>query len=221
MRISELCDRASVPVATVEYYQREHLIDLPSEKHGYRPEDVRRVRLVRALIEVGGLGPAEVRTLLDDMSGSGRTPHKTFSLVLRALNGDTGGEPASEPAAEPVDDRASTLARRLADRHGWRMEPRAEHWESLLKVLRMVLWLDDANAEFVVEAYAAAVEQVTAAELQVMGWYADEDALVERVVLWTVLGDRLLASLRQISRKNGSRQVFDQDLSPADRGSAR
>lgn len=218
MRISELCDRASVPIATVEYYQREHLIDLPSENRGYRPQDVRRLRLVRVLVEVGGLTPRDVRALLAGMSDTGRTPHETFGLVLRTLE---GAEPGTGADVEPVDDGASALARRVAERRGWRMDPRAANWANLVKLLRMLLWLDDANAESVVEAYATAAEQITDAEIRVLGLYADEEALIERLVLWTVLGDPLMASLHRISRHHGSRQVFDDALSPADRGSAR
>jgi DNA-binding transcriptional MerR regulator len=216
VRISELCDRASVPIATVEYYQREHLIDLPSEKHGYRPQDVRRLRLVRVLVEVGGLTPREVRTLFKDMSDTGGTPHKTFGLVLRTLE---GADAVADADAAPVDDEAVALARRLAERHGWRMDAQAANWAGLVKLLRTLLWLDAANAEGVVEAYASAAERITDAELRVMGLYADEEALIERLVLWTVFGDPLMASLHRISRLHGSQRVFDDEFSPADRGS--
>ena len=218
MRISELCERASVPIATVEYYQREHLIDLPSEKRGYRPQDVRRLRLVRVLVEVGGLTPRDVRALFKDMSDARRTPHKTFGLVLRTLEG-TAADAAPDTDADQVDDGAVALARRLAERHGWQMDAQEASWAGLVKLLRMLLWLDDANAEWVVDAYASAAEQITDAELQVLGLYADEEALIERLVLWTVFGDPLMASLHRISRLHGSRRVFDDAFSPADRGS--
>ena len=217
MRISELSDRASVPVATVEYYQRERLISHPSERHGYSPEDLRRLRLVRVLVEVGGLNPDQVRDLLGAMAGGTRTPHETFGMVLRTLEGTPS---ASLADVDPTEDEALVLARRVADRHGWTVDQDTASWRTLVKLLRTLHWLDDADTAVVVEAYAAAADRMTGAEIGVLGLYADEDALVERLVLWTVFGDPLLAALRRIARQHTSGTVFNREFSPADRGSA-
>ncbi len=206
-----------MPVSTVEYYQRERLIAPPTGRYGYRPEDVRRLRLVRVLVEVGGLNPGQVRELLEAMGAEGRTPHETFGLVLRALEHPPTGR---DPGVEPVDDEACFLARRIARRHGWTVDPESASWNTLLKLLRTLHWLDEADTEIVVEAYAAAAERLTRAEISVLGMYADQDALVERLVLWTVFGDPLLASLRRIARQDRSRRVFDREPLPDEPGSA-
>ena len=62
MRISQLAERAGLPVATVKYYQREGLLpegvrSAPNQVQ-YGDAHVRRVRLIRALLETGGLSVA-------------------------------------------------------------------------------------------------------------------------------------------------------------------
>ncbi|MFL1381764.1 MULTISPECIES: MerR family transcriptional regulator [unclassified Nocardiopsis] len=215
MHIVELSERASVPVGTVEYYQREGLIEPPGDEDGYGPRELRRLRLVRVLVEVGGLGPGEVRGLLDRMTADGHTPHAMFGLVLNALEGPSRRDDVS---LNPGEDPARSLAERLSDRHGWDVDPDTADWSELLKLLRAVLWLDETDAETMVEAYATAADRMTRAEIDVMGLYGDVDALIERLVLWTVFGDPLLAALRRIARKEVSRRRFDREFSPADRG---
>ena len=58
MRISELSEASGVPVATLKYYLREGLLP-PGESLGatradYSEDHLRRVRLVRALVDAVG-----------------------------------------------------------------------------------------------------------------------------------------------------------------------
>ena len=72
MRISDLAETTGVPVHTLKYYLREGLL-MPGEatsrtRAEYGPEHVERVRLVRALVEHGGIGIAGVRSMLTALS---------------------------------------------------------------------------------------------------------------------------------------------------------
>ncbi|HET6652862.1 MAG TPA: MerR family transcriptional regulator, partial [Nocardioides sp.] len=67
--MSELAARTGLPVPTIKYYLREGLLP-PGESIGatrahYDDTHVRRLRLVRALIEVAGLRLEDVRRVLD------------------------------------------------------------------------------------------------------------------------------------------------------------
>ena len=68
MRMAELSRESGVAIATIKYYQREGLLPpgaLTSPNQArYGPAHVRRLRLVRALTEVGGLSVADVRDVL-------------------------------------------------------------------------------------------------------------------------------------------------------------
>lgn len=69
MRISALSDRTGVPIGTIKYYLREGLL-APGERTSrttaeYGEPHVERLRLVRALVDTGGLGIAAVRRIVD------------------------------------------------------------------------------------------------------------------------------------------------------------
>ena len=59
MRISELAEVSGVPLATVKYYLREGLLppgrSVTARLSEYDDEHLRRLRLLRALREVGGV----------------------------------------------------------------------------------------------------------------------------------------------------------------------
>ena len=68
MRISELSDVTEVPVPTIKFYLREGLLprgrSIATNLADYDESHVRRLRLIRALTEVGGLPLTMVRTVL-------------------------------------------------------------------------------------------------------------------------------------------------------------
>ena len=91
MRISDLAETTGVPVHTLKYYLREGLL-MPGEatsrtRAEYGPEHVERVRLVRALVEHGGIGIAGVRSM---------NHRSTTTWMQRVLSGQS-------PVAERED----------------------------------------------------------------------------------------------------------------------
>ena len=84
MRISELAARAGVALPTVKFYLREGLLP-PGRRTSatqavYDAEHLARLRLVRALIETGGLSLARVRAVIDGLDA----PSLFEALGLRA-----------------------------------------------------------------------------------------------------------------------------------------
>ena len=69
MLISELSERTGTPAATIKYYVRENLLPAGERVGGnrteYTDEHARRLKLIRAMLEVGKLSIAAVRTVLD------------------------------------------------------------------------------------------------------------------------------------------------------------
>ena len=107
MRISELGQATGVPVHTLKYYLREGLL-MPGEatsrtRAEYGPEHLERVRLVRALVEHGGVGIAGVRAILD---GARRPPAVTPRLAGRGRL-----RHAHERRAATVDAEVAALRR--------------------------------------------------------------------------------------------------------------
>jgi DNA-binding transcriptional MerR regulator len=79
MRLAELSERSGVSTATIKYYLREGLLapgrQVNATTAEYDEEHLRRLRLVRAMIQVGRLPVATVREVLEhvDDDSLGRT----------------------------------------------------------------------------------------------------------------------------------------------------
>lgn len=133
MRIGELSNRSGVPVPTIKFYVREGLLpagQLTSPNQAsYDSDHERRLRLIRALLDVGGLSLAAIGDVLRVVEDPAQPVHKVLGAAAKRLapvHGDGPG-PELEDAREEV---AELLARR-----GWRAEAHGPAGESLAEVI--------------------------------------------------------------------------------------
>src|ERR1041384_4751155 len=119
MRLAELSERSGVSTATIKYYLREGLLapgrQLNATTAEYEEEHLRRLRLVRAMIQVGRIPVATVREGLGhvDDDSLGRTIR--LGAALWAL--PQVPEPDEEDEYVQAAHREITA---LLDRLGWR-----------------------------------------------------------------------------------------------------
>lgn len=89
MRITEVAEQSGVAVATVKYYVREGLVPpgtrTAANQTTYDDSHVRRVRLVRALVDVGGLSIARAREVVAAVVNPVRTRHQVLGSVQAAM----------------------------------------------------------------------------------------------------------------------------------------
>src|SRR3954454_8429115 len=90
MLVSELADRAEVPVATVKYYLREGLLP-PGDMTGprraeYDESHLRRLRILRALREVGGASVSALQVIVDAVDDAERPAHEVLCEISDALS---------------------------------------------------------------------------------------------------------------------------------------
>ena len=114
MRMAELSAESGVPVATIKYYLREGLLP-PGERTSpnqarYDREHVRRLKLVRALLDVGGLSIARVREVLDGIDENDDI-HEVLGTTQRGLTLSriAVDEPTREWAMALLGDRKSVV----------------------------------------------------------------------------------------------------------------
>src|ERR1041384_6672744 len=112
MRVGELSKRSGVPVPTIKYYLREGLLPAgvltsPNQAH-YDDEHLRRLRLVRALMEVGGLSIATVREVLTAVDTRDESLHNKLGAVQEAI---------SQPSQVELDPLAIKDVQEFCDRH--------------------------------------------------------------------------------------------------------
>ncbi len=210
MRVSELSRASGASVPTIKYYLREGLLPpghaTARNQADYGESHLRRLRLIRVLVDVGGLDLASVRAVLDAIADENLSVHELLGISHHAL-----GPP---PDAEPVDDDVQQ-AREEVDAFlrqlGWRVSPDAPSRRKLadaLVALRRLGRDDDAS---VFLPYAQLADDLAARELASLP--GDEEApraqLVERAVVGTVVFEAALVALRKLAQEHHSAVRFD------------
>jgi DNA-binding transcriptional MerR regulator len=203
MRIADLSRESGVPVPTIKYYVREGLLpagELTSPNQAqYGEGHLRRLKLIRALTDVGGLSIAATRSVLAAAASPGRSLHDALGKAQYATTPpcDLRGSPeAQEAATRQVDE--------LIGRRGWQVKPDSPARQLLAAVLARLHDLGDDDLLALADAYAGPAEQIAAAELQAILDRPTFDARLEGVIIGGVLGDTLLAALRRLAQENAS-----------------
>ncbi|MDH2428323.1 MerR family transcriptional regulator [Sphaerisporangium sp. TRM90804] len=200
MRIAELSRRADMPVPTIKYYLREGLLS-PGERTShnqarYAEAHVRRLKLVKALIEVGGLSVAATREVLAKMDEPG----------MSTLDSAGKAQFAMTPARPAVEDDAWRAAAReteaLIDRQGWRVRATNPARRTLTSALATLYRLDQTTQLQLLDSYAEAAHRLAQADLTLLVREPDPDALLETSVIWTALGDLVFSALRRLAHEH-------------------
>ncbi|WP_034240583.1 MerR family transcriptional regulator [Saccharomonospora iraqiensis] len=205
--MAELSRESGVPVATVKYYLREGLLH-PGERTGrnqarYDDGHVRRLRLVRALLDVGGLSIADVKGVLAAMAAEETSLHEVLGLAQRGLP-LTGAEVDDASA-----DWARTKAGELMAERGWDPGEDSPVVEALVGVLATVRSLGHPELASMVDRYADAAEEIAEADLDHVSRLASTESVVESAVVGTVFGDALLVVLRRLAQSGASSRRFE------------
>jgi DNA-binding transcriptional MerR regulator len=202
VRIAELSRSAGVPVPTIKYYLREGLVP-PGERTSpnqaqYDEGHVRRLKLVRALIDVGGLSVAAARSVLGKMDSPGLD-------VLHSLG---KAQYAITAPRERVEDEAWELATeqvdKLVEQRDWQIRADNPARQTLAEVMATLRRLGHEDYLAVLDDYATAAEQLANAEIDMILHRTDVDSMAEAVIIWTLLGDALLAALRRLTQEHAA-----------------
>ncbi|MFC9590342.1 MerR family transcriptional regulator [Streptomyces sp. NPDC056944] len=206
MRIGELSRTTGVSVPTIKFYVREGLLpagELTSPNQAsYGETHVRRLRLIRALLDVGGLSVAAVREVIVAVDDSDRPLHKVLGAAADRLvpRYDHESGAGMEEARKRVDE--------LIAERGWRTFERSAAAEALATALAALEEAGHGGFTEVLGAYADAAERVARADLEYVAHHVAREEVVESVVVGTVLGDAIFSALRRIAHADASDRVF-------------
>ena len=199
MIISELADRSGTPAATIKFYVREGLLPAGERVGGNRTEYTEahehRLRLIRAMLEVGKLSIGSIGQVLAALDRPDAPIADTFEVAQRALARRTASD-ISEPSA-----RALERIDALIDRAGW--APGCHDNVGRGIAAQAVDAFANAGYELpdsYLDGYADAAERVATADLTAVGSLADPSDMAELMVVGTVLGDTLSLGLRRIAQ---------------------
>lgn len=206
MRVSELSRASGVPVATVKYYLREGLlhrgVTTSPNQARYDGTHLQRLRLIRSLVEVGGLPIATVRDVLAAVDDPDTPVHDMLGRAVYAVTPD----PDDEPDAH--HDRAVAEIEAMLARNGWRVSGNAPARRSAAAVLARMHRLGQDRFTANLDAYAHAAERIAETDLAPIAALTDRADRAEAALVGTVLGDALIAALRRMAQESFSARHF-------------
>lgn len=206
MRMAELSRESGVTVATIKYYLREGLLHpgtltSPNQAH-YDETHVRRLRLVRALLDVGGLSIASARDVLAAIDSRDPTRNvlglAQHGLPLERIETD---ERTREWAIEQVEA--------VAAERGWRLDRAPAPVEALIGALCTLRNLGQPHLRDALGVYAEAADQVAEFDVTSVMGLPDTESIVQTAIVGTVLGDAVFVALRRIAQANVSMRRVD------------
>jgi DNA-binding transcriptional MerR regulator len=206
MRIAELSRATDVPIPTIKYYLRERLL-FPGEftapnQADYNDAHVRRVRLIRVLIEIGRLGIAQVRPIVAAIDDQSLSRHEMLGVVQKALGPDADRAPRADVVAARDD------VDRWLERRGWRVSEDAPGRWSLAHTLAALRRLGrDVEAD-VFDRNASMIEELAGREVTTIPLEASRAEAVERMVVGTVVFETALVALRRLAHEHHSASRF-------------
>jgi DNA-binding transcriptional MerR regulator len=199
--MAELSARSNIPIPTIKYYLREGLLPAGQRtapnQATYEYAHLERLRLIRALVEVGGLPIEAVAAVLTAIDNDGRSLHEAMGVVQRRLGPVVGLR--SGPGDRQVDEIVEYL-----DAHAWRISRAAPALAVLARVLdtlRELAW--DVGPE-AFDPYVAAVDDLAAWEVEQSLTHVNSDRVIEHMVVGTILFDTALRALRFLAHEHHS-----------------
>ncbi|MFI2644958.1 MerR family transcriptional regulator [Streptomyces sp. NPDC018610] len=211
MRLAELSERSGVAAATIKYYLREGLLapgrQINATTAEYDEDHLRRLRLVRSLIQVGRLPVATVREVLGhiDDDSLGRTIRMGAALwALPQVPEPDEDDEFVRTARQEVDQLLHTL--------GWSnaqaLVTISPSYRSLVVALAAFRRLGhDWGAERMAP-YARLMHEAAVLDLDFVDTRPSEAERAETAVLGAVLAEPMLLALRRLAQEEESARRY-------------
>jgi DNA-binding transcriptional MerR regulator len=210
MWMAELAQRSGVSVPTIKYYLREGLLPpgaaVGRTRASYDESHVRRLRLIRALIDVAGLRLESVKHVVDGIDGA-RSWHEAVGSAHRRL-----GDP--DPGTAPPSERSLARVQRVLELQDWQLA--TDHPQVLLlaRALDTLDALDHPMSDEMLNVYAHSIRPIAANEVLALrdpDWGGTLDHTVEAVVIGTLLQEPILLALRRMAQEDVSRRLDESE----------
>ncbi|MEU4241123.1 MerR family transcriptional regulator [Actinoplanes sp. NPDC026619] len=203
MRVGELSKRSGVPIPTIKYYLREGLLPpgaaTAANQADYGDGHLRRLLLVRALIDVGGVSVAGARDVVAALAAHADDPLELLGAAQSAI------APRHRPDRETPDWQAArkrVLA--LIVEHSWLIHPESPEIDLVTDALAAGGLLGVTELFDNLDRYADSAESVAAAEVGAVLARPDPASRMELVVLGTIFGEALFSALRLLAHQHES-----------------
>ncbi len=206
MRVSDLSRQSGIPIATIKFYLREGVLPAGSptapNQATYGEAHLRRLRLVRVLVEVGGLSLAAVRRVVEALGDDGLPLHDVLGIAHRALERPV-------PSGDQGLDAARCEVDAWIEARGWEVTADAPARDALASTLLALRGLGWQVGPRVFDRYAGHMDEIAANELAYVAGMESREAAVEATVVGTVVFERAMVALRRLAQEHHSRQRLE------------
>lgn len=219
MKMRELSRASGVPVPTIKYYIRAGLLEAGEHtsrnQADYGEKHVERLRLIRALREVGGLSVATIGEVLTLSTG---TRGGTAAAMGQAMDAISRGE--WRDGGEEIEE-VRALAKEVRDRlraEGWLFRAEAGALEGLARALiRGYEAFGEAPEVEGVVRYAGPAMEIARREFagRQSGPLEEGDASVSWAVLGTMMFEPVILALRRLAHEHLAIEQLPADVREA------
>ncbi|MFJ6050675.1 MerR family transcriptional regulator [Streptomyces sp. NPDC092307] len=222
MRLAELSERSGVAIATIKYYLREGLLPpgrrVSATTADYDEGHLRRLRLVRAMIQVGQVPVARVRQVLAhvDDDSLGRTMRLGAALWALPREPERADGKSDGGDDREGEDEAMTAARAEVDQLlrtlGWstarELGELSPVHRSLVAAVATLTRLGYPWDAALMAPYARLMHQVAARDLDFVETFPTEAEKVETAVAATILFQPVLKALHRLAQEEESARRY-------------
>ncbi|TVZ85928.1 MULTISPECIES: MerR family transcriptional regulator [unclassified Streptomyces] len=207
MRLAELSERSGVSTATIKYYLREGLLppgrQVNTTTAEYDEEHLRRLRLVRAMIQVGRVPVTKVREVLGHVDDDSLGRSIRLGAALWAL----------PQVPEPDEDDEYVRAAhqevdKLLDELGWenakQLTTVSPAYRSLVVAVAAFRRLGYEWGAELLAPYAELMYRTAVLDLDNMETYPSEPEQVEFAILGAILNEPVKQALHRMAQEEES-----------------
>ncbi|RNL72900.1 MerR family transcriptional regulator [Streptomyces sp. I6] len=211
MRLAELSERSGVPIPTIKYYLRERLLPpghrISARQSEYDEGHLRRLRLVRALIQVGRMPVATAREVLAAVADDGLDPHRRFGAAVWAIPDDP--EPGEDdPAADAAHRAVDALLEQLGWTFGREAGAQSPAYRMVVSGIATMVRLGYPCDVGQLLPYGRSAAELAVTDLDSVERYEPGEEQVEAAVALTVLYEPVLLGLRRLAQAEESNRRF-------------
>ncbi|MGI5168021.1 MerR family transcriptional regulator [Spirillospora sp. CA-253888] len=207
MLISELSDRSGLTVQTIKFYIREGLLPkgtlAGATRASYDRSHLERLRLIRALRELGDLPVSAIRKIVTAIEDEGTGLHELFGTTQYALG----------PHITPPDDPHWRAARQdvdaLVGELGWRVTEHAPARDLLAQSFVALRRLGFPITLADLRPYVRAATEVAEHEIARVADGEPRTRTVHSMLVSTVLYEQVLTALHRLAQEDASARRFD------------
>lgn len=214
MKLSELASETGISTASLKYYLRESLlaagVPVTKTQSEYGPAHVDRVKLIRALVESGGLPLAQVRRVIDALDSPTVPRHDLLGVAQEALAESTRFED---------DPDWTTVATSFVTDRGWLIQDGDVLLPQLGAQLKALVGSCDVGGTDTLTRWADAAETIAAADLDTLT--GDDSQALRTAIVGTVLSDKVLQTLRRLAQQDLSARRYGADQTSSEGPSSR